>query len=112
MSYLRCSVGLYLQLFVGGLMSYLHYLCLVVYSGVQHILCCIFHLFFFVVCTFGIIQRLLGRTFVFGVEGKGFDFNSGCCNTYKQICHLKVCNNERHDKIRKIVKKRLKMPKG
>jgi hypothetical protein len=27
MSYLRCSVPLYLQLFVGGLMSYLRYLC-------------------------------------------------------------------------------------
>ena len=29
-------------LFVGGLMSYLHYLCLLVYSGVQHVLCCVF----------------------------------------------------------------------
>jgi len=26
-------------------MSYLHYLCLFVYSGVQHIMCCIFALF-------------------------------------------------------------------
>ena len=34
-------VLLYLQLFVGGLMSYLHYLCLFTYSGVQHILCCV-----------------------------------------------------------------------
>jgi hypothetical protein len=32
----------YLQLFVGELMSYLRYLCLFVYSGVQHILCCVF----------------------------------------------------------------------
>ena len=30
---------LYLQLFVRGLMSYLCYLCLFAYSGVQHILC-------------------------------------------------------------------------
>jgi hypothetical protein len=37
-----CSVRLYLQLFVGGLMLYLRYLCLFVYSGVQHILCCVF----------------------------------------------------------------------
>ena len=29
-------------------MSYLHYLCLCVYSDVQHILCCVFVLFFFV----------------------------------------------------------------
>ena len=28
-------VGLYLQLFVGGIMSYLRYLCLFVYSSVQ-----------------------------------------------------------------------------
>ena len=47
----RCSVRLYLQLFVGGLMSYLRYFCLFVDSGVQHILCCVFVLFFFVLCT-------------------------------------------------------------
>jgi hypothetical protein len=29
-------------------MSYLHYLCLFVYSGIQYILCCAFVLFFFV----------------------------------------------------------------
>ena len=46
----RCSVRLYLQLFVGGIISYLRYLCLFGYSGVQHILCCIFVLFFFVLC--------------------------------------------------------------
>ena len=39
---LRFSVRLYLQLFVGGLMSYLCYLCLVAHSGVQPILCCVF----------------------------------------------------------------------
>jgi hypothetical protein len=33
---------------VGGLMSYLRYLCLFAYSGVQHILCCVFVLFFLV----------------------------------------------------------------
>ena len=37
-----CSVRLYLQLFVGGPISYLLYLCLFAHSGVQHILCCIF----------------------------------------------------------------------
>ena len=41
---------LYLQLFVGGFMSYLRYLCLFTYSGVQHILCCVFVLFVFVLC--------------------------------------------------------------
>ena len=38
----QCSVRLYLQLFVGGLMSYLWYLCSLANSGVQHILCCVF----------------------------------------------------------------------
>jgi len=33
---------LYLQLFVGVLVFYLHYLCLFAYSGVRHILCCVF----------------------------------------------------------------------
>jgi hypothetical protein len=32
-----------LQLFVGGLMSYLRYLCLFAYSGIQHILCCLLY---------------------------------------------------------------------
>ena len=41
-------ITLYLQLFVVGLLSYLHYLCLFVHSGGQHILCCVFALFFFV----------------------------------------------------------------
>jgi hypothetical protein len=39
------------QLFVGGIMSYLRYLCLFVHTGVQHILCCVFLLFLFVLCT-------------------------------------------------------------
>ena len=36
----RCSVRLYLQLFVQVLMSYFRYLCLCAHGGVQHILCC------------------------------------------------------------------------
>ena len=36
--------------FVWGLMFYLHYLCLFSYNGVQHILCFVFALFFFVLC--------------------------------------------------------------
>ena len=41
-----------LQLFVGGLISYLRYLYLYlfVHSGFQHILCCVFALFVFVLC--------------------------------------------------------------
>ena len=40
----RCSVRLYPPVFLGR-MSYLRYLCLFAYSGVQHILCYIFVLF-------------------------------------------------------------------
>jgi hypothetical protein len=43
---LRCSVRLYLQLFLGELISYLRYLCLFPYSGVQCILCWVFFLSF------------------------------------------------------------------
>ena len=39
---LMCSVRLYLQLFVGGLMFQLRYLCLFAYSAVQRILYCVF----------------------------------------------------------------------
>ena len=41
-AYKRCSVRLYLQLFVVGLMSYLRQLCSFEQSGVQRILCCDF----------------------------------------------------------------------
>ena len=44
----RCTVRLCFQLFVGGLMSWLRLLAL---SDVQQILCCIFVLFFYVLCT-------------------------------------------------------------
>ena len=44
----RCSVRLYLQLFVGGFMSYFCVF-VVAYSGVQHILGCVF--VFFVMST-------------------------------------------------------------
>ena len=40
----------YLQLFVGGFMSWFRYLCLFVYSDVWNILCCVFVLFFWTSC--------------------------------------------------------------
>ena len=52
----------YLQLFVGGLMSYLRYLCLFAHSGVQRILCCVFALYFFILsilCWLWIVHFLL-----------------------------------------------------
>jgi hypothetical protein len=43
----RCSVPLCFRLFVGELVSYLRYLCLFAYGGVQHML---FVLFVFILC--------------------------------------------------------------
>jgi hypothetical protein len=43
-------VLLYLQLFVGGCMSYLRYVCVFAHSGVQHILRCACVLFFSINC--------------------------------------------------------------
>ena len=48
-TYKWCSVRLYLQLFVGRLVSSLRYLCLFAHSDVK--LCCVFVLFLFVLCT-------------------------------------------------------------
>ena len=45
----RCLVCLYFQLFVVGFVSYLRFLSLCAHSGVQHIVCCLFALLFFVV---------------------------------------------------------------
>jgi hypothetical protein len=56
--FLRCAVRLYLQLFVGVLMSYLRYLFLFVYSGVHHISCCVFVLLFFVLSTLRLLVSL------------------------------------------------------
>jgi hypothetical protein len=47
----RCSVRLCLQLFVGGIMSCLRCLCLLACGGVRLALCCVYALFFFVLCT-------------------------------------------------------------
>ena len=43
-------------------MSYLRYLCLFWYSGIQYILCCVFALFFFVLCT--MLPLSLGCSFL------------------------------------------------
>jgi hypothetical protein len=45
-------------------MSYLHYLCLFADSGVHRILCCVFVLFFFVVCTLPMFPISLDRPFM------------------------------------------------
>ena len=71
----RCSVPLYLQLFVLGLVSYLCYLCLFVHSGVQHILCCVFALLFFVLLTVSSDCPLL-----IPPSNKFFKFWVPCCD--------------------------------
>ena len=50
-AYKICSVCIYLELFIGWFTSCLHYLCLLTNSGAQYILCCVFDLVFFVLCT-------------------------------------------------------------
>jgi hypothetical protein len=66
----RCAVRLYLQLFVGGRMSYLRYLYLSAHSGVQHILCYVFlHLVYpmlpvYLDCPF-LIAPSLSLTFIY-----------------------------------------------
>jgi hypothetical protein len=51
-------------------MSCLRYLCLSVHSGVQHILCCVFVLFFFVLlpvsldCSFLIVPLVLSNVYL------------------------------------------------
>jgi hypothetical protein len=40
-----------MPIFVGCSLSDLRYLCFLAYSGIQHILCSVFALFFFVLCT-------------------------------------------------------------
>ena len=67
-AYRRCLVPLFCQLFVGVLMSCLRYLCLLAYSGVQHILCCAFVLFFFVLsflldCPFVIAPSVFSKVY-------------------------------------------------
>jgi len=46
-------------------MSYLRYLCLFVYSGVQHILCCVFVLFFYVLLPVSVEYQFLITPLVF-----------------------------------------------
>ena len=60
---------LYLQLFVGRLMSYLCYLCLFAYSaqwtGIQYILCCVFVLFVYPMFPFSLDYPFLIALSVF-----------------------------------------------
>jgi len=61
----RDSVRLYYQLFVDGCMPYLRYLCLFVHSGVQHIVCCGFVLFFFVLLSVSLFGPILRYSLTF-----------------------------------------------
>ena len=78
---------LYLQLFVGGLLSYLHYLCLFVHSGGQHILCCVFALFFFIyVAGFSGLSIVITPSscvpYVAGVSGLSIVITPSSCVPY------------------------------
>jgi predicted membrane protein len=93
----------YLQLFVGGIMSYLRYLCLFTYSGVQ-ILCCVFVLFVFVLCTLcfqclWIVHFLLhlwySLTFIYPVNIIGLFKQNKCEST-------KICKTTMRKQIQQI----------
>jgi hypothetical protein len=47
---LRSEFRVVMSVFTSSCLSYLCYLCLFAHSGVQHILCCVFVLVFFVLC--------------------------------------------------------------
>jgi hypothetical protein len=46
-----CEIWYVLCLNTFFFIVYVHYLCLFAHSGLQHILCCVFYLFYFVLCT-------------------------------------------------------------
>jgi len=71
-------------------MSYLRYLCLFVYSSVQHILCCVFALFFFVssMLPISLDCPFLIAPFVFSNVNSFVDSitdNTTCCFSLKAL---------------------------
>ena len=48
---IKMMLGSSLLPVIGGLASYLRYVCLFAYSGVLHVLCCVFVLFILVLCS-------------------------------------------------------------
>jgi hypothetical protein len=86
-------------LFVGGHMSYLRYLCLFAYSGVQHILCSVFVLFFLVLCTlccqFLCVVHFYCPCCLFGLDWRSLNsflilFNFDCVISIAQYWHIIV----------------------
>jgi hypothetical protein len=73
----RCSVRRYHQLFVGGIVSYLRYMCLLAHSSVQCILCFAF-------------LRLVYPMFPFSLD---YPF----CIASSVIYNVYVCNNEENN---------------
>jgi hypothetical protein len=61
----RCSVRRYHQLFVGGIMSWLRYMCLLAHSGVQCILCFVFLRFVYPMLPYSLDCQLLIASLVF-----------------------------------------------
>jgi len=97
-TYLLCNfvmIYIYLQLFVGGLMSYLSYMCLFAHSGVQHILCCVFVLFVFTLCTLccqflWIVYFLIAPVGILYSLFKSDCYSTLCvANTYRYSCFYK-----------------------
>ena len=86
-------------MFVGGLMSYLRYLCLLTHSGVQHISCCAFVLFFFVFLfsmfpfSWGFpfwVPLQYSLMFIYTGESSRFVVFSREGSVYCQICRIQL----------------------
>ena len=79
----RCLVCLYFQLFVVGFVFYLRFLSLFAHSVVQHIVCCLFVLLFFVVlpvsldCPFLIAPSVFSNVYLFCLSSSCVPYVAG-----------------------------------
>ena len=82
-------------------MSYLRYLCLIVYSGVYHLLCCVFVLFVFVMCIVRDTGLSFNKFYYSGPEkiifwGGGCLFNFYVAQIYRKITDLTFVKDKRN----------------
>jgi len=84
----------YLQLFVGGIVSCSGYLLVYVFmhSGVQHILCCVFVLFFVVLCTL-CSQFLWLAHFLLPLQITIVNCITACTSIYFLLWHFEACKS-------------------
>jgi hypothetical protein len=83
-----CEIWYVLCLNTFFFIVYVHYLCLFAHSGLQHILCCVFYLFYFVLCTLccQFLWLVLFSYYPFGILSRLF-------NLFDNILHLSLLKN-------------------